>query len=262
MKIKKEAGIKEVFVWYPITGDKEEDTKSGIEICKFLFSNKLKPYSPYLVYSQFMDLQKPNDLFFRYALSDLITQDELFIFTGRIKEEEFVDGVYTPKPSEELIKIANFADFHGKNIKCGRWQLEKILRESIKKRRKVPHRFLGKSVFISHPIAGDTEKNIEEIKEISRSLYSTDIKPLVPHLSYLKFMDETKKEERELGLTYCKIDLERASELKLYGSKLSSGMKGEIELCKELEIPFSLGEDKFVGPDLKKEFEDILKQKS
>ena len=63
--------------------------------------------------------------------------------------------------------------------------------------------------------------------------------PYAPHLLMTRFLDDTKPEDRELGIALGMATLERCDELWFFlrdGEEPSRGMKKEIERAKELGI--------------------------
>lgn len=95
--------------------------------------------------------------------------------------------------------------------------------------------------YIAHPVGGDIENNIAKIINIIReiNLLTEDVVPFAPYLPDLFALHDEIPEERERGI---KNDIELFNrnfidELRLYGNKISSGMKAEIELCNTLGIP-------------------------
>lgn len=97
-----------------------------------------------------------------------------------------------------------------------------------------------KIAYIAHPVSGDVEGNIEKILKIVRTinLEDPDTVPFVPYLSDLLALDDNKPEERERGI---KNDIHilksgMVNQIRLYGDKISDGMRAELNLAKELGI--------------------------
>src|SRR3989338_8723531 len=120
-----------------------------------------------------------------------------------------------------------------------------------------------KPVFICHQLKATAEDpllakkqfeaNIESVRLICRSLFSSTLTPIGVHLHFPQFMDDNNPEERELGIKYNHILLQHyllplQGELWVYGPdeqvwkwhyapRISEGMAGEIRLCQKLGIP-------------------------
>lgn len=94
--------------------------------------------------------------------------------------------------------------------------------------------------YIAHPVGGDIENNLNKIKAIVRevNLNEPDVVPFAPYYLDCLALDDNNPSERERGI---KNDVELIkrgfiNQLRLYGNRISNGMKAEIELCKELGI--------------------------
>lgn len=98
-----------------------------------------------------------------------------------------------------------------------------------------------KIVYIAHPIGGNVKVNLREILEIVREI-NINIPDVVPFAHYYvdcHALDDSVPEERELGIRNDTALLKAGfiDEMWLYGSRISNGMKTEIELAKSLNIP-------------------------
>jgi hypothetical protein len=97
-----------------------------------------------------------------------------------------------------------------------------------------------KIVYIAHPVGGDVHANIEKILAIIKEINTTqaDVVPFAPYIADILAMDDNDPAQRERGilndLTILKSGM--INELWVYGSKISSGVKAEIELAFELNI--------------------------
>ena len=96
-----------------------------------------------------------------------------------------------------------------------------------------------KTVFIAHPISGDIKGNMKKVLAICEEIHSKDIIPVAPYLVSLQYLNDEIIEDRELGVDANLECFHRGyiDELWLFGDKISSGMKQEILLAKELNIP-------------------------
>lgn len=98
---------------------------------------------------------------------------------------------------------------------------------------------MTKTVFIGHPIAGDIKANAEKVLNICKEVHTKDIIPVAPYLVSLQYLNDEVIEDRELGMEANHECFRRGyvDELWLFGDRISTGMKGEVELAKELNIP-------------------------
>lgn len=95
--------------------------------------------------------------------------------------------------------------------------------------------------YIAHPVSGDVKGNIEKIIGIVRAmnLNLSDTVPFVPYLADLYALDDNIPEERERGIKngIALIKAGFITEMRLYGNRISNGMRAEIALADELKIP-------------------------
>ncbi len=96
---------------------------------------------------------------------------------------------------------------------------------------------MTKRVFIAHPIAGNVQENCKAVVEICRAVHTSEILPFAPYLASLQYLDDTVKDERELGICLNKDVLSIVDELWLCGPRISLGMQQEIRYALELGIP-------------------------
>ena len=61
--------------------------------------------------------------------------------------------------------------------------------------------------------------------------------PVIPHLVFPQFLDDSDPEERVLGITLGVELLKACDELWLIGGTISKGMRHELGIAKELRIP-------------------------
>lgn len=97
-----------------------------------------------------------------------------------------------------------------------------------------------KIAYISHPIGGEVLKNIMDVEHIVREINLTepDVVPFAHYIVDCYCMNDDIPAERERGIKN-DIALLRAgfiTEMRLYGNRISSGMKAEILLARELGI--------------------------
>ena len=96
-----------------------------------------------------------------------------------------------------------------------------------------------KYVYICHPLRGDIEGNLEKVKDIVRAVCSEEFVAFAPHLAFATVFDDTIPEQRARGIStdLALLRSGKIDEMWVYGEKLSEGMKFEIEVCLEHNIP-------------------------
>ncbi len=87
-------------------------------------------------------------------------------------------------------------------------------------------------VYICSPFAGDVGTNIENARRYSRFAVEQGYLPITPHLLYPQFLDDDSQHERDLGLFFSLILLDKCSEVWVFGDHISKGMKAEIKRAK------------------------------
>lgn len=92
-------------------------------------------------------------------------------------------------------------------------------------------------VYIASPYAGDTESNTLRTQGYCRFAVTKNCIPVAPHLHYPQFMDDSDKEQRELGLFFALVLLGKCDELWVFGDRISSGMAQEIRKAEKRGIP-------------------------
>jgi len=94
--------------------------------------------------------------------------------------------------------------------------------------------------YIAHPISGDVSENIKKIIAIVRkiNLEEPDVVPFVPYLIDLYALYDAVPEERSRGIRNDVELIKRGfiDELRLYGPRISIGMRAEITLAEGLDI--------------------------
>lgn len=98
-----------------------------------------------------------------------------------------------------------------------------------------------KIVYIAHPISGDIANNLNKICLIIRelNLAEPDILPFAHYITDCHCLHDDVPEERERGIKNDTALLKAGfiNEMWLYGDRISNGMKAEIKLARELNIP-------------------------
>ena len=94
-----------------------------------------------------------------------------------------------------------------------------------------------KLIYVASPYAGNIEKNTEYAKQACRSVMEQGHAFFAPHLLYPQVLDDGCPEERQLGLDMGKKMLASCDELWAFGDFISPGMKGEIDMAAQCNIP-------------------------
>lgn len=98
-----------------------------------------------------------------------------------------------------------------------------------------------KIAYIAHPVGGDVSGNIEKIKAIGRQINKNEpnVVPFAPYFFDLFTLDDADFYERERGIRNDTELFNRGfiDEVRLYGNRLSAGMKFEILQALKLGIP-------------------------
>ncbi len=92
-------------------------------------------------------------------------------------------------------------------------------------------------VYICSPFAGDVETNVENARRYSRFAVDQGYLPITPHLLYPQFLDDDSERERDLGLFFGLVLLDKCTEVWVFGDHISAGMKAEIERAYHKNIP-------------------------
>lgn len=98
-----------------------------------------------------------------------------------------------------------------------------------------------KVAYIAHPISGDIEANLADLRRIVRkiNLEQPDVVPFVPYYVDIVSLDDNVPEERERGIKNDTYILRSGvvDEVWLTGARLSTGMAAEKNLAIEMGIP-------------------------
>jgi hypothetical protein len=94
-----------------------------------------------------------------------------------------------------------------------------------------------KIVYICSPFSGDVIRNTENACRYCRYAVSKGVLPIAPHLLFPQFLDDNCPVEREKGLTFGLVLLEKVDELWVFGTRTSEGMRREIEKANTDGIP-------------------------
>ena len=108
-----------------------------------------------------------------------------------------------------------------------------------KGRRPAVHR--APRIYVCHPFADDPDGNTERVREVCRTLADGGVLPVAPHVYLPQFIDEDGDRERALGL--CLELVETCDELRVYGGRVTAGMRREIEHAERRGIPVRFAEE-------------------
>lgn len=86
-------------------------------------------------------------------------------------------------------------------------------------------------VYVSHPIGGDVENNIERLKDViyGVNMNNHDVVPFAPYISDVLSMNDANPSHRKKGLKNALFCVKFADEMWLFGDRISEGMSLEIE---------------------------------
>jgi hypothetical protein len=87
-------------------------------------------------------------------------------------------------------------------------------------------------VYICSRYAGDVESNIRAARNFCRFAVQSGYIPVASHLLYPQFLDDENPVERDLGLFFGNILMDKCDEVWIFGAELSAGMKAEYERAK------------------------------
>lgn len=85
-------------------------------------------------------------------------------------------------------------------------------------------------VFICSPYAGDVEHNVEATRKYCKFAVANNAIPVAPHLLYPQILDDTDPQERNLGLFFGKVLMDKCLEVWIFSDgEYTPGMKAEYE---------------------------------
>lgn len=84
-------------------------------------------------------------------------------------------------------------------------------------------------VYICSPYAGDVETNVKNARDYSRFAVDNGYIPIAPHLLFPQFLDDTKDDERQLGLFFGNALMSKCAEVWVFGDRISQGMDAKIK---------------------------------
>ena len=84
-------------------------------------------------------------------------------------------------------------------------------------------------IYICSPLKGDVKRNIEKANYYARYAYKQGCIPLAPHAIFTQFLDDGNPKERKDGMAMGLVLLAHCAELWVFGTKISKGMRSEID---------------------------------
>lgn len=107
--------------------------------------------------------------------------------------------------------------------------VDKEIRDGIK------HRY--PKIYICSPFRGDTEVNTQNAINYCRFAVKQGHFPIAPHIWLTRFLDDTDRSERDLGISFGLRLLSGCREVWVFGSRISEGMGQEIREAERRSIP-------------------------
>jgi DNA polymerase-3 subunit epsilon len=96
-------------------------------------------------------------------------------------------------------------------------------------------------IYVCHPFAGDPEDNAVRVAEICKALIESGYVPIAPQIYLPRFIDEATDRDRALRLGIDLLDC--CDELRVYGGRITAGMRGEIEYAESRGIPVRFAQE-------------------
>ena len=94
-----------------------------------------------------------------------------------------------------------------------------------------------KIVYICSPFRGEYKKNIERAIKFCEFAGKKGCVPIAPHLYFPLFLSDSKPTERAVAINMGKILLKQCDEIWVFGATISEGMKDEIAVAVQNNIP-------------------------
>ena len=95
------------------------------------------------------------------------------------------------------------------------------------------------------------EQNVAEAKEFCRQIIASGNVPVCPQIWLPEFLDDSKLEERERAISFCRIMLERCDRVYVFlgeDNYISSGMRQELEHAERVGLEGKTDFIKFSDP--------------
>lgn len=100
-----------------------------------------------------------------------------------------------------------------------------------------------KKVFVCSPYRGHIEKNTKRAAYAAKILCDCGYIPIVPHLYFPQFLDDTDPYQRILGIELGVELMKECDLLWLLGPEITKGMEYELKAAKEIHIPVKMYDD-------------------
>lgn len=96
---------------------------------------------------------------------------------------------------------------------------------------------MKKRVYICSPYQGDVEKNVAIARAMCLRAIEEGFAPFAPHLVYPQLMDDSKPEDREIGMECAMSFISACNELWVCANvSPSAGMREEMVFARETKI--------------------------
>ena len=89
--------------------------------------------------------------------------------------------------------------------------------------------------YVCSPLGGNITANIENAKRYSQYVFKCGMAPVIPHF-YALILDDSNKEERNLGMLAGLSMLWVCDAVWIFGDEITEGMKKEIRFAEKLNI--------------------------
>lgn len=99
-------------------------------------------------------------------------------------------------------------------------------------------------VFVCSPMKGDVEKNLKLAKFAARVLINSGYIPVVPHLYFPQFLDDSDQYERIKGIKMGVELMKECDRMWIIGTTITNGMEYEINEAKKAKVPAILYDEK------------------
>ena len=104
-----------------------------------------------------------------------------------------------------------------------------------------------KKVYVCSPLGGNVTENINNVKVYSKYVFDRGMVPVIPHF-YATILNDEIEYERNLGKQAGISLLFGCDSLWVFGDKITSGMKEEIQFAKHLKIEIKyISKEEFGG---------------
>jgi len=97
-----------------------------------------------------------------------------------------------------------------------------------------------RTVYIAHPIGGDVKANTAKVLAIFKTVFEQEITvvPFAPYIPYVMCLDDEQPDVRTRAISHNLhlLSLDFVDEVRLYGDRISSGMKEEIDYALRFKV--------------------------